>query len=374
MNKNKVINHFKNLKYKSNFKVLKCFKLLFKVGLIKNIANYIIISIIILYIISAIYFYCKEYKLLYNEIDEIITNKKNMKINPTEYLNNKKPSNENTSNNKIPLNRNKKANKNYYLFNSYTKINSDNSKNNFDNKIIKERYIKETQEQKEYDDYEMNSISYEEALKKDKRTYCQFYLSLIKVNHILIFTFFIKGDYNPRSIKICLFFFIFVLHMFINTLFFNDAIMHKIYENKGILNFIDVLPQIIYSIIICSLINIIIKYLSLTQKNILEIKYENNLDNFISKIINTMRCINKKFIIFFIFSFIFLIFSWYYLSCFCFVYNNTQIYLFKLISISYTISFIYPFIIYLFPVIFRIASLRNLGKCFYKIGIFFKLL
>ena len=162
--------------------------------------------------------------------------------------------------------------------------------------------------------------------------------------------------------------------MFINTLFFNDAIIHKIYENKGILNFIDVLPQIIYSIIICSLINIIIKQLSLTQRNVLEIKYESNLNNLISKIINMMRCINKKFIFFFIFSFIFLIFSWYYLSCFCFVYNNTQIYLFKVISISYAISFIYPLIIYLFPVILRIYSLRNLGKCFYKISIFLKLL
>ena len=76
MNKTKVINHFKNLKYTSTFKVMKCFKLLFKVGLNKNIANYIIFSIIILYIISSIYFYCKEYKLLCNEIDEMITNKK----------------------------------------------------------------------------------------------------------------------------------------------------------------------------------------------------------------------------------------------------------------------------------------------------------
>ena len=162
--------------------------------------------------------------------------------------------------------------------------------------------------------------------------------------------------------------------MFINTLFFNDAIIHKIYENKGILNFIDVLPQIMYSVMICSIINIIIKQLSLSQKDILELKYEMNIDNLSSKIINVMKCINKKFLFFYIFSFIFLIFFWYYLACFCFVYNNTQIYLFKVISISYAISFIYPFIIYLFQGIFRIASLRNLGKYFYKISIFLKLL
>ena len=358
MNKTKVINHFKNLKYTSNFKVMKCFKLLFKVGLIKNIANYIIFSIIILYIISIILLYCKEYKLLCKEIDEIITNKKNMKINTKEYLNNRKPLNENL----FKFSSNKKTS--IDSFNSFIKINSDNN-----NKIRKER-----QEQKYYDDYEINSINYEEAIKNDKRTYIQLYLSLIKVNHILIFTFCSKGDYNPRSIKICLFFFIFVLHMFINTLFFNDATLHHIYQNKGLFNFIYFLPQILYSIIICSFINIIIKKLSLSQKNILEIKYEENIDNLNSKIINMIRCINKKFIFFYIFSFIFLLFFWYYLLCFCFVYNNTQIYLFKVISISYTLSFIYPFIIYLFHLIFRIASLRNPGKCFYKISIFLKVL
>ena len=38
-------------------------------------------------------------------------------------------------------------------------------------------------------DEELNSLDYEEARKKDKRTYCQYYISLIKTKHILIFTF-----------------------------------------------------------------------------------------------------------------------------------------------------------------------------------------
>ena len=378
LDKSKVINYFKNLKYTSNFKVLGCLKSLFKVGLIKNIANYIIFSIIIIYIISVIFFYCKEYKILYNEIDEIITIKQNMKINSTKYLNNIKKIKEDKSTLRFPIRKNKQFSN---LLDSFTKINSDinkinnnkinNNKINNNNKNIRNLVNIETEEQKYYNDYEINSINYEEALIIDKRTYCQFYLSLIKANHILFFTFFSKGDYNPQSIKICLFFFMFVLHAFINTLFFNDATMHKIFENRGIFNFIVVLPQIIYTIIICGFLNIIIKQLSLSQKNILEIKYDKNMSNL--KIIHVMNCINKKFIFFYIFSFIFLIFYWLYLSCFCFVYKNTQIYLFKVISISYSISFIYPFVIYLFISIFRIASLRTPGKCFYKISILLRL-
>ena len=57
----------------------------------------------------------------------------------------------------------------------------------------------------DYDEYEINDISYEEALNNDKRTYLNFYFSLLKANHILIFTFNTNKDYNPYIIKICLF-------------------------------------------------------------------------------------------------------------------------------------------------------------------------
>ena len=369
LDKTKMINTFKNIKQITNFKILKCSELFSKAGLIKNIANYIIFSFIIIYIISLIFFYFKEYKMLCREIDEIIRIKKN------NFLNEQILSNEISPNFRFQGKDNRKINKNNNLYNSFSKVNSNiTSNDDFNNKTRKEGNISEAHEQNYYDDFEINSINYEEALKKDKRTYCQFYLSLVKSNHIIIFTFFSKGDYNPQSIKICLFFFMFVLYMFVNTLFFNDVIMHQIYENRGIFNFIDVLPQIIYSIIICSIIHIIIKELSLTQKNILEIKYEKNMDNLNSKIIKEMKYINNKLRFFYIFNFIFLIFSWYYLSCFCFIYNNTQIYLFKVISISYSISLFYPFVIYLLPSIIRIFSLKTSGKCFYKISILSQLL
>ena len=76
--------------------------------------------------------------------------------------------------------------------------------------------------------------------------------------------------------KICLFFFSFALYYAVNALFFNDKTMHKIYEDEGIFNFIYFIPQIIYSVIISSIINILIKELSLSEKNILKIRHEND--------------------------------------------------------------------------------------------------
>ena len=59
-----------------------------------------------------------------------------------------------------------------------------------------------------YNEYEMNNLIYEEALKLDKRTYFQYYFSLLKRKQLLIFTFYTSTDYNSRYIKLCLFFFI----------------------------------------------------------------------------------------------------------------------------------------------------------------------
>ena len=49
---------------------------------------------------------------------------------------------------------------------------------------------------------------------------------------------------------------------------------------------------------------------------------------------------------------------WYFISCFCSVYENTQIILIEDTAISFLLSMIYPFGIKLLPGIFRIPALR----------------
>ena len=76
-----------------------------------------------------------------------------------------------------------------------------------------------------------------------------------------------------------------------------------------------------------------------------------------------------KFILFFLISFLFLIFFWYYLSCFCAVYENTQIHLIKDTFISFGLSLLYPLGLYLLPGFFRIPSLKSKNKkCLYIIS------
>jgi len=84
---------------------------------------------------------------------------------------------------------------------------------------------------------ELNSLSYKEALKKDKRTYCQYYFSLLKKKQIILFSFYPNKDYNSQIIKSFLFFFYYSSDLTINALFFTDDTMHKIYQDKGKFNF-----------------------------------------------------------------------------------------------------------------------------------------
>ena len=55
-------------------------------------------------------------------------------------------------------------------------------------------------------DLELNSLSYKDAIKIDKRTYCIYYLSLIRTNHLLFFSFMRILDYNSPTLEIFLFF------------------------------------------------------------------------------------------------------------------------------------------------------------------------
>ena len=135
--------------------------------------------------------------------------------------------------------------------------------------------------------------------------------------------------------------------------------MHVIYEEKGKFNFMYQIPQIIYSSLISGLLTFVIRNLSLTEKDIISLKMENNLFLLNKNHRKVLRNIKIKIIFYFIISFFFFLFFCYYIGCFCAVYKNTQLHLIKDFLVSFITSLIYPFIIYLFPGIFRISAIKN---------------
>ena len=212
-----------------------------------------------------------------------------------------------------------------------------------------------------YNEGELNDLKYEEALIYDNRNYCEYYFSLIKTKHDLIFSFCYNKDYNLKIIKIDLFFVNFIMNYTVNALFFNDETMHKIYQEKGNFQFLYQLPQIIYSSLISIFFNYLFQLLALSEDAILEFKNDKNVYNMDERKIKLFHKLCIKFILYFIISIISILIFWYYISMFCVIYENTQMHLLKDTLISFGFSLLYPFGIYIFPGMFRIPSLLK-GK------------
>ena len=251
---------------------------------------------------------------------------------------------------------------------SYTKkyLNMDYSP-----KLFKSKEKFDRREYRVLNDYEINNLEYEIALEIDKRKYIQYYWSLLKQKQLILFTFFPQNDYNLLSIKILLFLISFSLFFTINGLFFDDKTMHNNYKNNGSYDFINKIPQLIYSTIITAFINILLKRLSLSQYRILEIKEEKDYFRIMEKSKKIESNLKINLTIFFFISFIFMIFFWYFISCFCAIFPNTQIILIKDTTYTFILSSFYPFLINLIPGIFRISSLRSKKadkECLYKFG------
>ena len=100
----------------------------------------------------------------------------------------------------------------------------------------------------------------------------------------------------------------------------------------------------------------------MSEKNIINLKENKEKENINEAFLKTKKTLIIKFLFFYIFNFLFLILFWFYISSFCAVYQNTQIYLIKDTIVSFALSLIYVFIICLVPGILRIPSLKAYKK------------
>ena len=370
-----------------NIKLLVCHQILFsKEGIIRNISFYLILTLVLFHIFTIVIFFYRFIKVIRDKIKDIVFAITYWYLLSDELKNRKKKSphffsfylNDLLDKMDDKITRNDKSNEL-----------SLNTKNNGNNKLkIKKTHIIVTQEgmmmNKEeiirmvkrimaFNDEEMNNLSYFLASKYDKRTYLQYYFSLLKTNHIILFTFYNHEiDYNSKIIKINLFFVGLIVELFVNALFFSDDTMHQIYEDEGDYNFFYQLPQIILSTLISKLFSWLLTKFALSEGNILDFKMIKSKKNLSKRAEKLQFLLRIKFIIYFIISSIFILFFWYYLSMFCAVYKNTQSHLMTDTLLSFALSLLYPLGIYLIPGIFRKMALSdNDGKkkCIYNFSI-----
>ena len=120
------------------------------------------------------------------------------------------------------------------------------------------------------------------------------------------------------------------------------------------------------------------RYFFLSEKSILGIKNAKTEDDIYDKENKVKKCLVIKYICLYVFGSLLLIFFWYYISSFCAVFQNTQLYLMKNALISFSFTLVYPFFINFIPAAFRRISLNNGDKnnkeCLFKISKFIQII
>ena len=373
----------------SNLWVLKCYRRIFsKEVIISNYCSIIILLIILFTIIGAIIFWLKEQKKLYNKIKVVISFSsqkwKSNNINNSKkkkgakYLNNNLNTGNNINNKKRKyLNNLKNFKKNEASSNRDLILN-----NNLNNNIIRKRLVQnrarptvfnkfkktnnnnktrlygENKKLMEVTDNELNYLSYEVALVRDKRTFFQFYVSLIRTKQLLVFPFHCKNDFNSRMIKINFLFFIISLIVFLNTAFISENILHDLYEFEGKLSLMYLIPTIGYISLITLAVKNLLMEIIFTEGDIILIKEADPLqkDSIIKGAFTavTLRCI-----LFYVFSIFIISLICFYEACFFAVFKNTQLFVIKNSIISLGAISLFPIIFSIFPASLRIISLES---------------
>ena len=181
-------------------------------------------------------------------------------------------------------------------------------------------------------------------------------------DQLFLYTFVACNDYNLLPVKIGKFMIIIATLMAMNAFLFSDKSFHKLFIS-GVAHYLSYqILQILLSVVITSVVEVILCYLTLTDRHIYEIKAMPRKEVNGEKIFNILKCIRNKLFTFYMITSIMLLFYWYFISAFCAVYPNTQkIYLIDCL-LSLLIFSIISFIVYALTTLFRVISLKDVNK------------
>ena len=182
----------------------------------------------------------------------------------------------------------------------------------------------------EYLSTDPDDMDYDDAIKLDKRAFCQFFVDKLKVNQMLLNTFYTKDPLRPRPLKIILFILVIELYFFINGLFFNEDYISQMFtvsNDEGIMPFIErFMERFLYITLVGVIINYIIECFFVDEKKIKRI-YKREKDNIVIlkyEISQTIRNISSRYTWFIIVSFVISIFTLYYVFCFNNIYPSMK--------------------------------------------------
>ena len=372
------IGELKDLLMKSNIEVLTCYKDLMNSDMYKsNIGFFFILSLIVIQIIMIVIYYVrdknkiKKYLMgitdeylsyLITKKDEVLIDAISSEIKP-EIITSKYGSsnimkiNEELKEEKKLVKNRRKSSRNKERIRTHNKklkvscnspLNSsakELKRNSVDKVINKSDKINENNQpglimlnmkneinidMNEYMKTDPDDMDYDDAIRMDKRKYCQYFFSKL-VNEQLILSAFYKNEIlKPKSTKILLLILDIDLYLCINGFFFNENYISDMLEIKDdtIYSFINRIVDRIFIITFTGvIINYIIEFFFLEEKKVKKIFRREKENSLVLKyeIIQLIKTIYFRYNLFIIISNVIMIFSLYYVFCFNNVYPSISI-------------------------------------------------
>jgi len=398
----------------SNINILFCIKQIFNFKYFKRCIGGFIIMILILFYSICIIVYVVKSKIaikkfilnissLYIQTEKSKNNppkksRKSLQINK-KLVKKKLDSSNLSSNNKINIVndksllkraktktksiKSKNSKKNIYLskFTNQIIIQNINNQNISNQNISNQNFINEKSDRlninnfNEYLSTDPDDMDFDDAVEKDKRTFCEYLGEKIKNNLIIIKTFFIEDKLKPRTMKIMIFILNIVFYLSINGLLYTDQYISDLYnnENEGLSDFISrIIEHLIYVCVILKVINEIIECFFMEEKKIkgIFLRGKKNYMKIKGDILLLIKKIEKYNMIFIIISYFILIFSWAYISCFNDVYIYTRNDWIKTTIIFFIFIQVFLLFLCLIETIIRFISIRCQSEKLFKLSQF----
>ena len=245
------------------------------------------------------------------------------------------------------------------------KINNEEEKNDINKNI--------NIEIEEYLKTDLDDMDYDDAVRCDRRKFCQYFWEKMKTEQIILSTFFNQEILKPLPIKIILLILNIDLYLIINGLFFNENYMSDLLKSNDD-NLISFISRILDRIVIITLTGIIINYIiefffveESKIKKIFKREKENELI-LQYEMVQLIKNTYTKYNIFIIITCIIMIISLYYVFCFNNVYSSIKGEWIKSSIIIISIMQIFPILLYFLDTSIRFISFKCKSERLFKLS------
>ena len=232
---------------------------------------------------------------------------------------------------------------------------------------------------KEYLSTSYDDMEFDDAIKKDHRSFCRYFIDTLEEKQSLAYTFLSSDPINTRMIKIILFLLNIELYFVVIGLFFSESYISELYyideEKDNFFSFISrVIDKVIYTTFVWVGIGYLTDFFVLEEKKVKGI-FKRDKDNKIllkRNIAILIKEIQKRYISFIIMTIVIFVISLYYVLCFNYVYPKTQIEWIKASILILIIMQILSALKCLYETIFRFLSFKCESEKLYKVSQFFE--